>query len=149
MLNEDMQTLICNHACGMVATVNADGTPAVSPKGTFVVIDKATLAFGHIRSPGTVRNIAVRADVEVGFLDVLNRRAVRVSGTAEFIKKADAPDALVDAFKTTWAEYVPHMAGFVRIAVRKAELVTTPAYDIGYSEAELRAANLERLNGLA
>ena len=41
-------------SAGAVATVNADGTPAVSPKATFVVVDDQRVAFGNIRSPATV-----------------------------------------------------------------------------------------------
>ncbi len=77
-ITEAMQQLIENYSVGAVATVNADGTPAVSPKATFVIVDKQCIAFGHIRSPGTVANIAVRPDVEVNFIDVLTRRAVRI-----------------------------------------------------------------------
>lgn len=37
-LTQPMRTLIENYTAGAVATVNEDGTPAVSPKATFVVI---------------------------------------------------------------------------------------------------------------
>ena len=61
MLTEEMQTLIRRFSAGAVATVNADGTPSVSPKGTFLILDSHTLAFGHIRSPGTVANLRSRS----------------------------------------------------------------------------------------
>ena len=56
-LTAPMKRLIANYNAGSVATTNEDGTPAVSPKATFVVIDDGCIAFGNIRSPDTVANI--------------------------------------------------------------------------------------------
>jgi hypothetical protein len=39
-----MQQIIRQYSAGSVATVNADGTPAVSPKATFVVVDSRCIA---------------------------------------------------------------------------------------------------------
>ena len=99
MLTEEMQTLIRRFSAGAVASVNADGTPSVSPKGTFVILDSRTLAFGHIRSPGTVANLRRNPAVEVCFTDVVTRRAVRVTGTATIVRPEDADAALDDAFE--------------------------------------------------
>lgn len=148
MLTSEMLTLIANHPAGMVATIDATGAPAVSPKATFVVPDPKTLAFGNIRSPGTVANLRARPAVEVCFIDVLTRRAVRAAGTAEVIARADADESLLSAFEATWAPYLGMMSDFVRIDVARAELVLSPAYDIGLTEAELRKTNLEKLQAL-
>jgi hypothetical protein len=51
MLTADMKHVIREQRLGFVATVNPDGTPNVSPKATFVVLDHATIGFGDIRSP--------------------------------------------------------------------------------------------------
>ena len=60
-----MMKIITDYSAGAVATVNDDGTPAVSPKATFVIVDNSCIAFGDIRSPGTVANIKQRPNVEV------------------------------------------------------------------------------------
>ena len=57
MLTPDMQRIIREQRLGFVATAAPDGTPNVSPKGTFIVLDDQTIAFGEIRSPGTIRNL--------------------------------------------------------------------------------------------
>ena len=106
MLNDDMKNLIRNHTAGMVATVNADGTPAVSPKATFVVIDDQTIAYGDIRSPGTRANITRDAHVEVCFIDVVTRKALRVAGTAKIVEKEQAAPATKAAFDAVWADYL-------------------------------------------
>lgn len=148
MLTEEMKALIRAFSAGSVATVNADGTPSVSPKATFVIVDDETLAFGNLRSPGTLANLRANPAVEVCFTDVLSRKAVRVTGTASIVGKVEAPPRLRDAFDDAWGDYVPSMSAFVVIKVSAAEFILSPAYDFGHTEVELRAANLERLNAL-
>ena len=148
-LTMPMKRLIENYNAGSVGTINDDGTPAVSPKATFVVVDEGCIAFGNIRSPGTVANVRLRPDVEVNFIDVLTRRAVRVKGRAEIVEKeSEAGRRLLPAFEEHWAPYLPHMQCFVRIAVTHAELVLSPAYDIGHTADELRKVNLDKLAGI-
>ncbi|MCY4405405.1 MAG: pyridoxamine 5'-phosphate oxidase family protein, partial [Rhodospirillaceae bacterium] len=112
----------------------------------FVVLDECTLAFGHIRSPGTVANLRRNPAIEVCFTDVVTRRAVRVTGTAAILRQNDADAALDDAFEAAWGPYRPHMSAYVRITVTAAELILSPAYDLGLTEDELRKTNLEKLN---
>lgn len=148
MLNAEITRLIRDHSAGMVATVNDDGTPSVSPKATFVVVDETTLAFGNIRSPHTLANIRKRPSVEVCFIDVVLRKAVRVTGTATLCKKTDADRALLASFQSAYAPYLPHVTGFVMVDVTAAELIFSPAYDAGFTAEELRRTNLEKLNAL-
>ena len=148
MLSEEMKALIRAFSAGSVATVNMDGTPSVSPKATFVIVDDETLAFGNLRSPGTLANLRANPVVEVCFTDVLARKAVRVTGTGVIVDKAEAPQHLRDAFDGAWGDYVPSMSAFVVIKVSVAETILSPAYDFGHTEAELRVANLARLNAM-
>ena len=148
MLTAEMRKLITDHTAGMVATVDDDGMPKVSPKATFVVVDDATIAFGNIRSPGTLANLRKRPEVEVCFIDVLTRKAVRVTGTANIIRKAEAGPELTSAMDAVWAQYTPHMSFFVEISIAAAEMILSPAYDLDFTEEQLREANLAKLNGL-
>lgn len=89
-----------------------------------------------------------RPDVEVNFIDVLTRRAVRVKGRAEIVEKGSAAGLrLLPAFREHWAPYLPHMQCFVSISVTRAELILSPAYDIGHTADELRRVNLDKLAG--
>ena len=148
-LDEKMKWIIRNFNAGAVATVNDDGTPAVSPKATFVIVDDVTLAFGDIRSPGTVTNLRVRPQTEINFIDVLHRRAVRVRGNAKVIN----PDStegkrLLPVFEELWQPYLDLMRHFVVIDIEEAKLVTSPAYDIGLTQEELQSINLKKINDL-
>ena len=40
------------------------------------------------------------------------------------------------------------MSGFVLINVTEAEMIVSPAYDLGISENELREANMNKLNSI-
>lgn len=148
MLTRDMVDLIHNFSAGSVATVKPDGTPSVSPKATFVVVDSRTIAYGDIRSPGTARNLANNPAVEVCFTDIVTRRAVRVSGNGRACKKADATPEVQAAFTSKWGDYIDSMSSFVIIDVCAAELILSPAYDRGLTAAELRESNLAHLNSL-
>jgi general stress protein 26 len=148
MLTAQMKKLITDHSAGMVASTNDNGSPSVSPKATFAIIDDTTIAFGNIRSPGTLANIRKRPAVEVCFIDVVLRKAVRASGTASIVRTADAQAKVVEAFQPNWATYMSQISAFVVIDVSAAELIWSPAYDLGHSEEELRHANLQKLNAL-
>ena len=148
MLTPEMTTLITNHRAGMVATINDDGTPSVSPKATFVIIDDARIAVGNIRSPGSIANLRKRPQVEVCFIDVLTRKAVRVTGTATIVSRANANTILTTAFLRDWSDYIDHMTSFIDITITAAEMILSPGYDLGFTEAELKASNLAKLNAL-
>lgn len=145
MLTPDMQRLITDFPAGSVATIRQDGCPAVSPKATFVVLDAYTLAFGNIRSAGTIKNIAQNPAIEICFTDILSRKAVRVTGHARNLPRAEASDALKDAYAASWAPYAPHVRSYVQIQVQAAELIVSPAYDVGFRKRDLQETNLEKL----
>lgn len=89
MMTPGMMQVVREQRLGFVATVNADGTPNLSPKGTFAVVDAATVAFAEIRSPGTLRNLATNPAAEVNFVDALTRRGCRLFGTGRIVRRDD------------------------------------------------------------
>jgi hypothetical protein len=138
MLTEEMKSIIATYPLGFVASVNRDGTPNLSPKGTFVALNDKQLVFGHIRSPGTMGNIAERPVIEINFLDVLSRKAVRIRGRA-FMFRASAPEfADLFAALSGWKGYTEMMKAVVRVDIESASLILSPAYDLGHTEAQLR-----------
>lgn len=149
MLTEPMKQIIGNFNAGAVATVNDDGSPSVSPKATFVIVDDRCIAYGNIRSPGTSANLRQRPAVEVSFVDVLVRLAVRVRGRAHLVPKDSAVGKdLAPQFETQWADYLGQMQEFVKIDIDACELITSPAYDIGFSREQLVQANFDKISNL-
>lgn len=138
MLTPDMKRIIEEQRLGFVATAAPDGTPNVSPKGTFFVVDDTTIAFGEIRSPGTIRNLRANPRIEVNFVDPFVRKGYRFAGTAVVVERGNgAFDALLEHFRGALA---PRMRAIVAITVTKALPITSPAYDDGTTEPELRRA---------
>jgi hypothetical protein len=147
MLNAEMKALITAYPLGFVATVSDDGTPNLSPKGTFVIIDDRHLCFGNIRSPKTVKNLKRRPDTEVNFIDILARQAVRVKAHAEIVERNTPQfDDLITRF-SHWHEYTPLVKSVVLLTVLQASLVLSPAYDIGHTKEELTAQYRMRYAG--
>ena len=146
MLTPDMQRIIGEQRLGFVATASLDGTPNVSPKGTFVVLDDRTIAFGEIRSPGTVRNLKANPRIEVNFVDPFVRKGYRFSGIATLVERGDPRfDALLPKLRSTLADRI---RAIVTIAVARALPLTSPAYDGGTPESELRRAWTTRFRKL-
>jgi len=138
MLTPDMKRVIEEQRLGFVATSAPDGTPNVSPKGTFAVLDDRTIAFGEIRSPGTIRNLKANPRIEVNFVDVFVRKGYRFAGTATVLERGEAGfDMLLPNLRSA---LVHRIRAIVTIAVTKASPLTSPAYDDGKTELEIRRA---------
>ena len=73
---------------------------------------------------------------------------MRATGTAEVVSKASAGADLMAAFEADWSLYLDHMSGFIDIRLTADELILSPGYDLGFTEDELKAQNLEKLNAL-
>jgi len=144
MMDAQTQALITAFPLGFTATVTADGLPAVSPKGTFVVVDDTTLGFADIRSPGTMRNLAHQAYCEVNFIDILKRKGVRVKGpTRPVARGAEGFDALLTRWQAIWPDLSPRIRAIVLIEVEGVGRYTTPPYDDGATEQEMIARTQE------
>lgn len=129
MLTADMKRIVREQPLGYVATAAADGTPNVSPKGTFFVVDDTTIAFAEIRSPATVRNLEANPSVEVNFIDAFVRKGYRFAGSAKIVKRGEGSfDRLVEMSGSSLA---PRIRAIVLIAVAKALPLVSPAYDDG------------------
>src|SRR3954453_5230216 len=83
MLTEDMQRVVREQRLGFYATVCADGSPNLSPKGTTIALDDDRLFFAAVRSPPTPANIRGGSLDEVNTVDPLARKGYRFKGPAE------------------------------------------------------------------
>ena len=139
MLTQALKDTANKHRLGYVATVSASGQPNVSPKGTFVVIDDRTLAFGDIRSPGTVTNLRERPETEVNFVDPLARKGFRARGNATILDRdSDAYRAYRSHFDR-WGSLADRIEHIVLIEIFDAKPLSSPVYDDGGKEDDLRA----------
>ena len=136
MLTGDMKRIVEEQLLGFVATTAPDGTPSLSPKGTFFVVDDNTIAFGEIRSPGTIRNLRTNPRIEINFVDPFVRKGYRFAGTAEIVERgSEGFDALLGRYRGALA---PRLRAIVAVTVSRALPLTSPVYDDGAAEPDVR-----------
>jgi hypothetical protein len=147
ILTEDMRRVV-EAELGFIATVCPDGTPNLSPKGTTAVWDDDHLVFADLRSPGTVENLQSNPSIEINVVDQLVRKGYRFKGTAVVHTEGELFERGVRFYEARGTVRArERIRGVVIVAVQRALLVTSPAYDLGATEDELRASNLLRLTG--
>ena len=144
ILTPDMKRVVEEQRLGFFATVCPDGTPNVSPKGTIAVWDDDHLVFANIRSPGTMANLRANPNVEVNVVDPVVRKGYRFKGVASVLESGELYDRVITFYKErgTPTEIIHEV---VLIRVHNAQPVTSPAYDLGLSEDEVRAIWLQRM----
>jgi hypothetical protein len=149
MLTEGAKALIATFPLGFVATVTAEGRPAVSPKGTFLVLDDACIGFGNIRSPGTLANLAHVPWAEVNFIDQWKRKGLRVCGPVRVLASGgDGFDRLIGLWQAQWGDLAGRITDLVLIGVESAREMTTPPYDDGVTEEEMIASYKAKFAGI-
>ena len=145
ILTEDMRRVV-EAELGFIATVCPDGTPNLSPKGTTAVWDDDHLVFADLRSPGTVENLRSNTSVEINVVDQLVRKGYRFKGTGVVYTEGDVFEQGIRFYEARGTVKArDRIRGIVLVAVERALPVTSPAYDLGATEEELRDQNLRRL----
>ena len=151
ILNEDMKRVVLEQRLGYHATVCADGTPNLSPKGTTSVWDDDHLFFADIRSPQTVANLRENPAIEVNVVDPIARRGYRFKGTATVHEGDETYVRGLELLRERgYAAFEGRVRAIVLIRVERALPLTSPAYDVGATEEELReqyAAYFAEVNG--
>jgi predicted pyridoxine 5'-phosphate oxidase superfamily flavin-nucleotide-binding protein len=137
LISADMKRVVDEQRLGFVATVCPDGTPNLSPKGTTRVWDADHLVFANIRSPGTLANLRANASVEVNVVDPFVRKGYRFKGIASVLDSGPLYDQVVAFYKERGV--VSGIREVVMVRVERAQAIDSPAYDLGLTEAEVRA----------
>jgi predicted pyridoxine 5'-phosphate oxidase superfamily flavin-nucleotide-binding protein len=142
LFTDDVRRIVKETRLCFAATVNADGTPNLSPKSSLMVYDADHLAFANIASPGTVRNLRRNPAIEINAIDIFARRGYRFKGTAE-IKAEGTPeyDFVATAFWGDNGKLFP-IHEVVKVLVSRVAPIVSPAYAFidGCDENVLRPA---------
>jgi uncharacterized protein len=148
-LSEEMKQFVLEQRLGYHATVRPNGTPSLSHKGTTSVYDDEHLFFADIRSPQSVANLRANPAIEVNVVDIFSRRGYRFTGTATVHQRDEVYErALTLLRERDYAAYDDRVRSIVLIHVDSFEHMTSPAYDIGQTEAELVDHYLDYYVGL-
>jgi predicted pyridoxine 5'-phosphate oxidase superfamily flavin-nucleotide-binding protein len=132
-----MMALVREQRLGYVATVSADGSPNVSPKGSLTVWDDGHLIFADVDSPHTVRNLRVNPRAEVNVVDPFSRKGYRFAGKATVYHAGPLYFQALERYKVDGAD-IRRVRAIVLIEVQHAAPLVSPVYGAGFSEAEVR-----------
>lgn len=140
VLTDEMKKVVERQRLGFVATVCADGTPNVSPKGTISVLDDDHLMFADIRSPGTVANLRGNPSIEVNVVDPLVRKGYRFKGRANVLEAGAEFERVLAVFVSRGLFDAPkRIRAIVTVRVDQAKPLISPGYDRETDEASVRA----------
>ena len=121
---------------GYVATVSSNGKPNISPKGTIIAWSDNLLAFANIRSPDTVMNLQNNPFVEINVIDPLSRKGYLFIGTAKIIKNTPLYVKILNHYRTNGIK--SPINSIVIVDVSSVSEVTSPLYDLGQTEEEIK-----------
>jgi len=121
---------------GYVATVSSDGKPNISPKGTIISWSENLLAFADIRSPDTMKNLQNNPFVEINVIDPLSRKGYLFTGTAKIIKNTPLYVEIVNYYRKIGIQ--SPINSIVIVSISSISVVTSPLYDLGKTEEEIR-----------
>jgi len=136
IIDEDMRRVVEEQRLGYASTVCPDTTPNLSPKGTTAVWDDHHLIFADIRSPGTVENLRHNPAIEINVVDPISRKGYRFKGTGMVLTEGDLFDEALVSYGERGVE--GEIRAVVLVEVGRAMPLTSPAYDLGASEQEVR-----------
>ena len=136
MITEKIGKFVSQQKLGFVATVSPDRKPNLSPKGTISVLDKNTLVFANIRSPQTIENLEKNPSIEINIVDPFSRRGYRFKGIAKIISDGEEYKKILLSYKQNGIKTT--IKSIVMVNVKQILEVTSPLYDVGYTEEELR-----------
>ncbi len=122
---------------GYVATVSSDGKPNLSPKGTIIGWNSNTLAFADIRSPDTMNNLQRNPNVEINVIDPLSRKGYLFKGVARIVKDGILFEEILSHYRYNGIK--SPIKSIVLVDVSSITDVTSPLYDLGVSEQDIKS----------
>ncbi len=134
-ITDEMKNLLSKQKLGFVATVSPDNTPNLSPKGTIIVWNN-DLIFADIKSPNTIANLKKNPSIEINVVDPLIRRGYRFKGEGKIISEGDEFQKIITHYKNEGIK--SEIKSIVLVKVGTVNEVTSPLYDLGYSEEEIK-----------
>jgi len=136
VITSEIKTFLEIQKLGYVATVSSDGKPNISPKGTIIAWSDNILAFANIRSPDTLMNLQTNPFVEINVIDPFSRKGYLFTGTAKIIKNTPLYVEILNHYRTNGIK--SPINSIVIVDVSSVSEVTSPLYDLGQTEEEIK-----------
>ena len=136
IITSEIKTFLNAQKLGYVATVSSDGKPNISPKGTIIPWSEHLLAFADIRSPDTMVNLENNPFVEINVIDPLSRKGYLFAGTGKIIKDDSLYGEILNHYRTNGIQ--SPINSIVLVSISSISVVTSPLYDLGKTEEEIK-----------
>ena len=136
LLTNEIKSLIEQQKLGYVPTVSPDNTPNLSPKGTISVWDDEHLVFADIKSPKTMANLEKNPSLEINVVDPITRKGYRFKGTGTILSSGQEYDKIISYYSNIGIK--SKIGRVVLIKVSSVNNITSPLYDLGYTEEEIK-----------
>ena len=146
LITSEIKAFLDVQKLGYVATVSPSGKPNISPKGTIIAWSDNLLAFADIRSPDTMMNLPNNPFVEINVIDPLSRKGYLFTGTAEIIKNTPLYAEILTHYRSNGIQ--SPINSIVLVAVSSISSVTSPLYDLGKTEDEIKLKWKKHFNNL-
>ena len=137
MITQEIKDFLDLHKLGYVATVDPDGKPNISPKGTIIGWTSNALAFADIRSPDTIQNLENNPHIEINVIDPLLRKGFLFRGKARILKDSSLYEEILEHYRSKGIK--SPINSIVLVDVSHVSEVTSPLYDLGVSEQEIKS----------
>ncbi len=137
MITEEIKDFLNLQKLGYVATVSSDGKPNLSPKGTIIGWTSKILAFADIRSPDTMKNLQSIPDVEINVIDPILRKGYLFQGKSRILEEGTLFQEILCHYRQKGVK--SQINSIVLVDVSFVSLVTSPLYDLGISEDEIKS----------
>jgi len=137
VITEEIKNFLNLQKLAYVATVASDGKPNISPKGTVIGWDSQTLAFADIRSPDTMDNLKSNPNVEINVIDPLLRKGFLFQGKARIVDDETLYEKILNHYRENGIK--SPINSIVLVDISSISDVTSPLYDLGISEDEIKS----------
>ena len=135
-ITSEIKIFLNSQKLGYVATVSSAGKPNISPKGTIIPWSENIIAFADIRSPDTIMNLQNNPFVEINVIDPLSRKGYLFTGTGKIIKDTPMYNDIIDYYRTNGIQ--SPINSIVLVSISSISVVTSPLYDLGKTEDEIK-----------
>ncbi len=137
LISPQIKKFLETQKLGYVATVSEDLSPNLSPKGTIIGWNSNTLAFADIRSPDTMQNLEKNPGVEINVIDPLLRKGFLFKGKSKIIKTGQTYNEILNHYRHKGVK--SPINAIVLVDVFDVKEVTSPLYDLGVTEDEIKS----------
>ena len=135
-IGDEIKHFLERQKLGFVATVSPDNTPNVSPKGTILAWGDEHLIFADIKSPQTISNLENNPSVEINVIDPILRKGYRFKGQGKILKDNEEFSKILKFYAEKGTKSKINAVVMVKVDILSE--VTSPLYDLGFSEEEIK-----------